>query len=97
MDLANLLKEQEDRLRRIEAMIAINKNILNIDEVCLFTGLSKSHLYKLTCSGEIPYYKKSKHLFFDRVEIENWIKAKRSLTNDELKAEADKHAIRRIK
>ncbi|MDR3287079.1 MAG: helix-turn-helix domain-containing protein, partial [Prevotellaceae bacterium] len=35
------------------------KNVLTFDEVATLTGLSKSHLYKLTCKKVIPHYKPS--------------------------------------
>jgi len=82
------LKKQDERLRNIESLLSVQKNVLNIDEVCTLTGLSKSHVYKLTCYQKIPFYKQSKHLFFDRVEIENWLKENRFKPSDELKKEA---------
>jgi len=82
------LEKQDERLRNIESLLSVQKNVLNIDEVCTLTGLSKSHVYKLTCYQKIPFYKQSKHLFFDRVEIENWLKENRFKPSDELKKEA---------
>lgn len=49
--------------------------MLTIDEVALLTGLSRSHLYKLTCTHQIPHYKPNgKLLYFDRKEIDNWMR-----------------------
>ena len=54
------------------------KNVLNFDDVVLLTGLSKSHLYKLTCTRQIPHYKPNgKQVYFDRTEVENWMKQNR--------------------
>ena len=33
------------------------KNVLTIDDVAVLTGMSKSHLYKLTCTRQIPFYR----------------------------------------
>ncbi len=82
------LQKQDERLKNIESLLSLQKNVLNIDEVCTLTGLSKSHIYKLTCYQKIPFYKQSKHCFFDRAEIENWLKENRFKTSDELKKEA---------
>jgi len=82
------LQKQNERLKNIESLLSVQKNVLNIDEVCTLTGLSKSHVYKLTCYQKIPFYKQSKHLFFDRVEIENWLKENRFKPSDELIKEA---------
>ena len=82
------LKVQDERLKNIETLLSSQKNVLNLDEVCSLTGLSKSHLYKLTCSGRIPHYKQAKHLYFDRVEVEQWLKSNRFKSSDEVEKEA---------
>jgi excisionase family DNA binding protein len=84
----DLLKKQSEQLNRFESLLTLSKTVLNLDEVCTLTGLSKSHLYKLTCWGKIPFYKQAKHLFFDREEIENWLKTNRFKPSDELEKEA---------
>jgi excisionase family DNA binding protein len=71
------LNINDDRYKSIEYNLYAMKSIFNIDELCEYIGLSKSHIYKLTCHKKIPFYKKSKHLYFDRVQIENWIKSSR--------------------
>jgi excisionase family DNA binding protein len=86
-----LLKKQEKRLDEIEELLKLSKRVLNLEELCLLTGLSKSHIYKLTCYGKIPYYKQSKHLFFDRTEVEAWLKQHRHASTDEIEKEASKY------
>lgn len=45
-------------LQRIDKnLLLAAKQVLNMDEVMLLTGLSKSHLYRLTSSCQIPHYK----------------------------------------
>jgi excisionase family DNA binding protein len=68
-------KKQDERLKKLESLLPLSKVVLKLDEVCTLTGLSKSHIYKLTCWGKIPHYKQAKHLYFDRVQIENWLKS----------------------
>lgn len=44
-------------LQRIDKnLLLAAKQVLNMDEVMLLTGLSKSHLYRLTSSCQIPHY-----------------------------------------
>jgi excisionase family DNA binding protein len=81
-NVIDLLKEQHERLnelserlKSIEELLSISKSVLNTREVCLLTGYSKSHIYKLTYSGKIPHYRQLKMLFFDRLEIEDWLKS----------------------
>ena len=55
------------------------KNVLTMKDVCLLSGLSKSHLYKLVWSKRIPYYKSEggKNTYFKKEEIEQWLTAYR--------------------
>jgi excisionase family DNA binding protein len=77
--------EIEKRFDRLESLVlCTQKKVLNIDEVCTLTGLSKSTIYKLTMSGKIPHYKQAKHLYFDRIEIENWLKENRGFNVSEI-------------
>lgn len=70
-----ILKELRD-IRRLTLLAA--KNVLDIDDVVALTGLSKSYVYKLTCKKEIPYYKPNgKLIYFDRQEVEGWMKQNR--------------------
>ena len=87
--------EIKAQLDRIEALTALSaKNVLCLDDVVLLTGLSKSYLYKLTCSHQIPYYKPNgKHVYFDRIELENWMKQNRVATEDEVQATATNYLV----
>ena len=77
--------ELEKRFDRLEnLLLCTQKTVLNINELCSLTTLSKSTIYKLTMNGLIPHYKQAKHLFFDRVEIEMWLKKKRGYNVPEL-------------
>lgn len=68
------------------------KNVLDLNDVSILTGLSKSHLYKLTCAHQIPYYKPNgKQIYFDRKEIENWMKQNRVATNSEIEQQASNY------
>jgi len=79
----------EQKLQRLENLIVCTqKTVLSINDVCTLTGLSKSTIYKLTMSGKIPFYKQAKHLFFDRLEIEQWLKSNRGYNVAEINANA---------
>lgn len=84
-------KEVFNRLDRIETLLQTQKETLNINELAEYTGLSKSTIYKLTCSNGIPHYKKAKHLYFDKAEINNWLKSNRIKTNLDLDKEVSNY------
>ena len=81
------------RLEKIERYSMLGaKNVLSFDDVALLTGLSKSYLYKLTSSGKIPHYKPSgKMIYFDRKELENWMRQNRVTSTDEIDEMADNY------
>ena len=65
------------------------KSVLTLDDVVLLTGLSKSHLYRLTCTHQIPFYKPNgKTVFFDRNELEAWMRQNRVGTQQEAEGKA---------
>ena len=66
------------------------KKVLTMSDCALLTGLSKSHLYKLTCAKKIPHWKSEggKFTYFDKTEVEQWQLQHRVKTTDELEAEA---------
>ncbi len=70
-----------------------SKNVLTLDDLQLLTGLSRSHLYRLTSSHQIPYYKKGKCCFFDKNEIEQWMKENRVNTTQEAESGAIKYIL----
>lgn len=92
MDQATL----EERLSNIEALLLSNKTVLTFDEVSLYTGLSKSYLYKLTSRSDIPFYRPNgKQLYFNKQEIDSWLLRNRVKTNAEIESEAITFTTRR--
>ena len=89
-------KEIDKRLRRIEDLLLNQKKVLSFDETTVYTGLSKSHLYKLTSSGGIPCYKPTgKKLYFNKTELDDWLLRNKKLSQDEIDAKAESHLMRR--
>jgi len=89
------MKEETNQLDRIERNTLLSaKNVLTFEDVALLTGLSKSYLYKATSSHEIPHYKPGgKMLYFDRIEVENWLKRNRVATKQELEQDATSYVV----
>lgn len=84
--------QELDAIKRYTLLGA--KNVLNLEDVALLTGLSKSHLYKLTCQKMIPHYKQNgKQMWFDKAEIEAWQKQKRVTTQAEAEQQAIAYAV----
>lgn len=89
---------EQDILNRLKAIerysLLAAKSVLCFDDVVLLTGLSKSHLYKLTCSHQIPHYKPNgKQIYFDRTEVESWMKQNRIATIQEIDQAATNYVV----
>ncbi|MFI3320112.1 MAG: helix-turn-helix domain-containing protein [Rikenellaceae bacterium] len=73
-------------------------SIMTIDEAASFTGYKKSTLYRKTCAGAIPHYKKegSNKIYFRREELEEWLLgSSRKLTTEEFIEECDDKLLTR--
>lgn len=81
-----------DRIDILTSVVLSNKQILSISEASAFTGLATSYLYKLTSTQEIPHYKpRGKMLYFDRSELESWLKQNRINSNADIERKAAAH------
>ena len=81
-----LLKEVLNRIEQLETIYLNQKTVLNLDEASKFLSISKSYLYKLTHKGTIPFYKPNgKHIYFNRLELEEWLQSNKSLSEEEVK------------
>ncbi|MFN8362023.1 MAG: helix-turn-helix domain-containing protein [Candidatus Kapaibacterium sp.] len=59
-----------------------DREALNFEQARAFIKCSKSHLYKLTSSGEVPFYKpRGKALYFNKTELENWLLQNKTQTS----------------
>lgn len=69
----------------VRGVVICQKEMLNMEEAVLLTGLSRNYIYKLTARREIPHYKPlGRAIYFRRVELEEWLKRGRVETSAEL-------------
>lgn len=83
-----------DRIDILTNAVLSNKQTLNIAEASAFTGLATSYLYKLTSTQEIPHYKpRGKMLYFDRSELETWLRQGKVSSLTEIERKAANHVV----
>lgn len=87
------MEEIKERLEAVEAAIEMagiaKKEVLTLAELSKYTGMSRSHLYKLTMKKTIPHSKPAgKMLFFRREEIDAWLLRGRVSTDEEISRKA---------
>jgi excisionase family DNA binding protein len=86
------------KLNNIEKMLQEqnlqHKEVLNIEDACKYLDISRSHLYKLTSTKQIPHYcPQGKRLYFKKSELENWLLRNRSNTSNEMDETAINYVI----
>lgn len=92
----NILSKLERIEKLLETQQAMQKQVLNFNDTCIYLELSQSHLYKLTSTGSIPHYKPNgKKLYFKREELDTWLLRNRSNSIDEIEQEAANYLIKK--
>ncbi|MEG1800524.1 MAG: helix-turn-helix domain-containing protein [Oscillospiraceae bacterium] len=89
-----------EELKQVADLITANtifctKEVLTSDEVAKYIGISKSYLYKLTMTQQIPHFKPmGKMCYFNRLEIEEWLQNNRVSTADEINQKANVYCMK---
>lgn len=84
------------RVAELENLVLHSKNVLSFEEASRFLNLSKSYLYKLTSGNLIPHYKpQGKMLYFEKMELEAWLRQNPIRTQAQTEAEAQKYVLAR--
>ncbi|RRQ48815.1 DNA-binding protein [Maribacter algicola] len=78
-----------ERLDRLERLLTAHKEVLTFEETCDYTGISRSYLYKLTASGNIPHSKPNgKLIFFEKAKLNTWLLQNGRKSRSEIETEA---------
>lgn len=86
----------DEKLDRIEKLTLLNaKEALTTDDAALYTGLSKSYLYRLVSEKRIPYYKGAggKITYFAKTELTRWLLKHRVSTTEEAQQVAAAYVV----
>ena len=87
-------KSLEQRISNIEENLYLSKNVLSFEEASKFLNLSKSYLYKLTSANLIPHYQpQGKMLYFEKQELEDWLRQNPVKTKSQISEEANRYLI----
>jgi excisionase family DNA binding protein len=87
-----------EKLDNIEKMLSeqnlLKKEVLNFSEACQYLDISESHLYKLTSRKQIPHFcPQGKKLYFNRLELDQWLQTNRKNTVEEVDREATDYIL----
>lgn len=88
-----------EELKQVADLITANtifctKEVLTSDEAASYMGISKSYLYKLTMTQQVPHYKPmGKCVYFNRKELETWLQQNRCATATEINDKANRYCM----
>ncbi len=84
-----------ERLDSLERLLIANKEVLTFEETCDYTGISRSYLYKLTASRNIPHSKPNgKLIFFEKAKLITWLLQNGRKSSIEIETEALHYAFK---
>ena len=69
------------------------EQLLSIQEAAEFLSLKVPTMYSKVSKGELPVMKRSKRLYFSRIELMKYIKDGRKKTNVEIEEEAETYLL----
>lgn len=77
-------------------IIGCTKEVLTSKEAAQYMGISMSCLYKLTMSRQVPHYKPTgKMVYFNRLELEQWLLSSRISTTAEIEQKAEAYCLKK--
>jgi len=66
----------------------------DVKGVCEYLHMTKSTIYKMTSDRRIPHFKRSKFLYFNKEEIDQWVMEVPVKTMDEIEKEASDYLMK---
>jgi excisionase family DNA binding protein len=95
--LLQIIKIKNMRGKTFNKLISKNtinlksNGLMSIAELSIYLDLTVSYIYRLTSGRKIPYYQPlGKKIYFDKEEIDKWIREKRVKTQEEIDQLANK-------
>ena len=94
-----MISEQEnvvELLRDIKGLLSHTKKVMNVDDLAIYTGLSKSKIYKLTQLKLIPTGRNPniRQKFFDKEIIDAWLMGEPNLSDEYLEQQFNKQLLK---
>ncbi|MCO7722402.1 helix-turn-helix domain-containing protein [Myroides odoratimimus] len=84
-----IIHQQRELKEAIVLNLIQQKEMLNVQELSDYIGMSTSSIYKLVYNNIIPFYKPNgKILYFDREEINAWLRQNKSQSISQLEQQA---------
>ena len=92
MDTQSIINELSEIKSIVLDLQSNNKDVLTFGEARKYLDCSASYLYKLTSTNQVPHYKpRGKQLYFNKIELQDWLLQNRNVTLKEIEQQAVNH------
>lgn len=95
-ELPEVVRQLFEKVERIEVLLARleprepdENELLNIEEAAAFLKVSVAALYTKVSRQEIPFCKPGKRLYFNRIDLKEWVRLGKRKTVSELMRHTD--------
>lgn len=89
-----ILQKLDQIEQKLNEQTLLKKEVLNFSEACQYLDISESHLYKLTSQKRVPHFcPQGKRLYFNRLQLDNWLQQNKQTTVDEIDQQASDYII----
>lgn len=68
------VEQMEELLKKLQPVEGNANEMLSVAEAATFLNISTQAVYTMVSRGIIPYHKPGKRLYFDRQDLEEWIR-----------------------
>lgn len=91
-----LLKEETRQINRLlKEQTLQGKDIHNFEEAANYIGISHSHLYRLTSTGKISFYKPNgKKLYFHRDDLDKFLLRNKNFSISDIEDDAQNFTLK---
>lgn len=67
-------RETNLKVQEISNILELDKQLLNVNDFCKYTGMSKATVYRLTAKGLVKHFKPTGSLiYFKRSDVDNFL------------------------
>lgn len=93
-----IIHQQRELKEAIGFNLIQQKEMINVQELSDYIGMSTSSIYKLVYNNIIPFYKPNgKILYFDREEINTWLRQNKSQSVSQIEQQALEYSLKNRK
>jgi excisionase family DNA binding protein len=85
------MEELLQELKEIKQLLTLKKDVLTLDEFCVYAGISKHQAYHLTSKGKIKFYRPfGKMIYLSLEDIKEYLLQNPTASSTELRRQTNR-------